>query len=91
MDGKSTGDVKAIGALTEASVDFIEKHRDRPFFLYLSHYAMHRPLMAHPELIEKYKSLPSTDQNNPVDNTVVPGCLDQTQIIRPIPPGNGNP
>jgi len=65
-DGKSSGDVKAIGALTEASVDFIKKHRDRPFFLMLSHYAVHRPLMAHPEIIEKYKNLPSTDQNNPV-------------------------
>jgi len=65
-DGQSSGDVKAIDAITKASVDFIEKHRDRSFFLYVSHYAMHRPLMAHPELIEKYKSLDSTDQDNPV-------------------------
>ena len=65
-DGKCTGDVKAIGAMTDASIEFMKKHRDRPFFLMLSHYAMHNPLMAHPDLIEKYKSLPSTDQNNPV-------------------------
>jgi len=64
---KSTkGDVKNIGALTAAAVRFIEEHQKRPFFLMVSHYAMHRPLEARPELIKKYQALPKTDQNNPV-------------------------
>jgi len=32
--------------LTEETVSFIENHKDRPFFVYLSHYAVHTPLEA---------------------------------------------
>ncbi len=60
------GDVKNIGALTAAAVRFIEEQREHPFFLMICHFAVHRPLEAHPKLIEKYKALPKTDQNNPV-------------------------
>jgi len=62
----SEGDVKNIGALTAAAVRFIEEQQEHPFFLMVSHYAMHRPLEARPELIKKYEALPKTDQNNPV-------------------------
>ena len=31
---------------TERAVDFIERHRDRPFFLYLAHAMPHKPLAA---------------------------------------------
>jgi arylsulfatase A-like enzyme len=41
--------------LTAEAIKFIEANRERPFFLYLSHYAVHTPLQAKPELIEKYK------------------------------------
>jgi arylsulfatase A len=36
--------------LTEEAVRFIQRHRDRPFFLYLPHYAVHIPLQAKPEV-----------------------------------------
>lgn len=62
----SEGDVKKVGALTAAAVRFIEEQREHPFFLIVSHYAVHRPLEARSELIEKYQALPKTDQNNPV-------------------------
>jgi len=62
----SEGDVKNIGALTAAAVRFIEEQQNRPFFLMVSHFAVHRPLEARPELIKKYDALPRTDQNNPV-------------------------
>lgn len=39
---------------------------DRPFFLTLSHYAVHMPLDAPADLVEKYRKLPATDQENPV-------------------------
>lgn len=52
--------------LTREAVNFMEAHRDRPFFLYLSHHAVHTPLQAKPELIEKYKAkLPSGSHRNP--------------------------
>ena len=37
------------------AVDFIQRNKDRPFFLYLSHYAPHSILNGKPELAEKYR------------------------------------
>lgn len=42
--------------LTEESLKFIAASRGEPFFLYLSHYAVHTPLQAKPELVAKYKA-----------------------------------
>ncbi|MCX5673777.1 MAG: sulfatase [Planctomycetota bacterium] len=42
--------------LAEEACKFIEKSKDRPFFVYLPHYAVHSPLMAKKETIEKYKA-----------------------------------
>src|SRR4029079_3779229 len=37
------------------AVDFIERHHDEPFFLYLPHYAVHAPHQAKKELIATFK------------------------------------
>jgi arylsulfatase A-like enzyme len=42
--------------LTDEAIRFIEAAKDRPFFLYLSHYAVHNPMQARPELIAKYRA-----------------------------------
>ena len=44
--------------LTDHAVDFIQRHRDQPFFLYLPHYAVHAPHDAKKELIAKFKDKP---------------------------------
>lgn len=44
--------------LTDEAEKFMERHRDRPFFLYLSHYAVHTPLQAKQDIIEKYEAKP---------------------------------
>jgi arylsulfatase A-like enzyme len=41
--------------LTDRALAFIEKHRDRPFFLYLPHFAVHTPLQAKKEYIARFK------------------------------------
>lgn len=53
--------------LTELAVDFIHAHRDRPFFLYLPHFAVHTPIEPKPEKIPKYaaRSRPEDPQNYP--------------------------
>jgi arylsulfatase A-like enzyme len=52
--------------LTDKAVDFIQRHRDEPFFLYLPHFAVHSPHHAKPELIAKFKSKPGVGgHNNP--------------------------
>lgn len=42
--------------LTEEAMNFIEGAKEQPFFLYLSHYAVHNPQQAKPQLVEKYKA-----------------------------------
>jgi arylsulfatase A-like enzyme len=37
------------------AADFVQRHKDRPFFLYLSHYATHTILHGKPELVEKFR------------------------------------
>jgi len=51
--------------LTDESLKFLDANRDRPFLLYLSHYAVHTPIESKQALTEKYKAktgkLPKTD------------------------------
>jgi arylsulfatase A len=55
---------------TDEAVRFLEAHRTGPFFLYLPHYAVHTPLQAKKDRIEKYRkkleALPGSPQRNPV-------------------------
>lgn len=44
--------------LTDRAVDFIRRHKDGPFFLYLPHFGVHSPHHAKPELIAKFKDKP---------------------------------
>ena len=41
--------------LTDKAVDFIRRHKDGPFFLYLPHFEVHSPLQAKPSWIEHFK------------------------------------
>ena len=53
--------------LTNEAVKFIRENRERPFFLYLPHYAVHTPLQAKPELVAKYEKIPEAQrQGKPV-------------------------
>ena len=53
------------------AVEFIERHEGEPFFLFLSHYAVHTRLDGKPELVEKYAKRPAAGdgpnarRNNP--------------------------
>lgn len=65
-DDDPAGDAHHAVAITERSLDFIDRHRDVPFFLYVSHHVVHRPLMERAELVEKYAAKPGAD--DPVNN-----------------------
>ncbi len=45
-------------ALGREAAAFIERHRDRPFFLYLAFNAPHTPMQAPPEVEERFKGIP---------------------------------
>lgn len=40
-------------ALTERAIEFLRAHRDRPFFLYLSHYYVHTPVHTRAKWLQK--------------------------------------
>ena len=48
--------------LAEEAEKFIESNQGNPFFLYLSHFAVHTPLQARQEVTEKYKAKVKPDQ-----------------------------
>ena len=53
------------------AVNFIERHKSGPFFLYLSHYAIHTKLEGKPELVSQFEKKPgagkgqNAGRNNP--------------------------
>ena len=54
--------------LTDREADeaagFITRNKDKPFFLYLAHYAVHTPIQAKKDLTEHYQKKPKTEQKN---------------------------
>lgn len=56
-------DPKAVYSLTKAAAAFMEKHRERPFFAYLAHHAIHTSLEARPSSIEKFRRKPKGRQH----------------------------
>lgn len=54
-----TDNPKRMASLKKTSVDFVNEYGGkRPFFMMVSHYAVHVPHAARPDLIEKYRKLP---------------------------------
>ena len=41
--------------LTDAALDFIERHQEGPFFVHLEHFSVHDPIQGRKDLVEKYK------------------------------------
>lgn len=58
---------KKIDSLTDAGIWFMEQNKDKPFFLTVSHHAVHIPLEAREATIAKYekKEKPPVGVNNP--------------------------
>lgn len=59
--------------ITERSLKFIEDYHEQPFFLYVTHHIVHRPLMEKADLIAKYQAKEDSDKpyNNPVMGAMV--------------------
>jgi arylsulfatase A-like enzyme len=41
--------------LTDSAIDFIERHKDRPFFVHLEHFSVHDPIQGRKDLVKKYE------------------------------------
>jgi len=62
-------DAHNVDTLTSRAIDFIERNKNRLFFLIISHNSIHDPLMESSDLISKYKNLPVAD--DPASNPVI--------------------
>ena len=51
--------------LTDAAIDFIDRHKDQPFFVHLEHFSVHDPIQGRKDLVEKYRKklaeMPASD------------------------------
>lgn len=47
--------------LTDEAIEFISENKETPFFLYLAHHAVHTPIQAKQEIIDKYGDADADD------------------------------
>ncbi|MCP4611625.1 MAG: sulfatase [Planctomycetes bacterium] len=61
-------DAHNVEIITEKSLEFLQNHKDNPFFLYVTHNTIHSPILAKKKLVEKYKNKSGANlpQNNPI-------------------------
>ena len=41
--------------LTDAAIDFIQRNKDKPFFIHMEHFSVHDPIQGRKDLVQKYK------------------------------------
>jgi len=73
LNSKDPDDPKAIFSMTEAACDFMEANRDRPFFAYVSHYAVHSTLQARADTLARFRGKPAGRLGH--DNPELAACL----------------
>ncbi len=52
----STRDAHHVRQITDRAINFMQTHRDSPFFCYVSHNTIHTPLKEDPSLVAKYRA-----------------------------------
>jgi arylsulfatase A len=74
-DADPSKDPHHVEAITQRSLEFLDRHAKQPFFLYVAHHVVHRPLHAMPEKVAKYAAKPGgggvMPENNPVMGAMI--------------------
>lgn len=73
---KAGNDPKAVFSITTAACEFLEANKDRPFFLYVPHYAIHSPLQSRNEVLARFKQKAPGKLHNSVNNAACLAELD---------------
>ena len=68
------GDAHHAREITERSLAFLDANREQPFFLYVTHHVVHRPLLEDPKLIAKYEAKPKA--SDPVNNPIMGAMIE---------------
>jgi arylsulfatase A-like enzyme len=66
-------DPKAIFSITDAACAFIEANREKPFFAYIPHFAVHSSLQARESTLARFKDKPPGKLGH--DNLKLAGCF----------------
>lgn len=67
--------------LTDEALEYIEEHQQGPFFLYLSHFAVHDPIQGRPDLVSKYQSKLTSNGTPDGPPFILEGNPDASQTI----------
>lgn len=67
--------------LAAEAAKYIGEHKDKPFFLYLPHHAVHTPLVAKKDVVAKYKTGPAGTQGNPTYAAMVESLDDAVGTV----------
>ena len=61
-------DAHNVDTITSLAIDFLERNKSNPFFLFVSHNTIHDPLKEKAETIQKYEKLKATEEpeNHPI-------------------------
>jgi arylsulfatase A len=72
-------DAHNVDTITSLAIDFLERNRSHPFFLFVSHNTIHDPLKEKATTIQKYKDLEESKEpeNHPVIAAMIE-CLDNS-------------
>lgn len=72
--------------LTDEACKFIEDHQQEPFFLYLTHYAVHTPIQAKEELAQKYDRKPKGKHQNNAKYAAMVQSVDESvgKVLRKL-------
>lgn len=69
--------------LTDEAVKFIDQNKEKPFFIYMPHYAVHTPIMGKPEVVAKYQAKAAHQgHSNPVYAALVESVDDSVGKLR---------
>ena len=64
LEGDLPKDEYLTDRLNDEAIRFIDRNKSQPWFLYLTHFAVHTPLQAKRELTEKYKTKAKGELHN---------------------------
>lgn len=70
---EAENDAHNVDTITSLALDFLERNRSNPFFLYVSHNTIHNPLKEKAESIQKYEELTESEapENNPIIGAMI--------------------
>lgn len=68
-------DGHSVDTLTSLAIDFVERHKNAPFFVMVSHNSIHDPLMEREASIEKFRAKSGADA--PENNAVIAAMVNR--------------